>query len=62
MPIFKINSTSLVWIKEIPLDFEKDLQKITEDNLDAIFGLDFVSSEFSLHQFRIDTLAFDKET
>jgi len=62
MPIFKINNTSLAQIKEASLDFEKDLQKITEDNLETIFGLYFVSSEFSLHQFRIDTLAFDKET
>lgn len=62
MPIFKISNTSLAQIKEVSLDFEKDLQKITEDNLETIFGLDFVSSEFSLHQFRIDTLAFDKET
>lgn len=62
MPTFKINNTNLAQIKEVSLDFERDLQKITEDNLEAIFGLDFVSSEFSLHQFRIDTLAFDKET
>ena len=62
MPIFKINNTSLIQIKEAFLDLEKDLQKITEDNLETVFGLGFVSSEFSLHQFRIDTLAFDKET
>jgi len=62
MPIFKINNSKLAPIKEISLSLEKDLQKITEDNLETIFGLDFVSSEFSLHQFRIDTLSFDKET
>lgn len=62
MPIFKIHNSNLTPIKEIPLAFEKDLQKITENNLKTIFGLDFVSSEFALHQFRIDTLAFDNET
>jgi len=41
---------------------ERDLQTVTESNLETIFGLDFVSTEFALHQFRIDTLAFDKET
>ncbi len=62
MPIFKIDNSKLTPIKETSLSLEKDLQKITENNLENIFGLDFVSSEFSLHQFRIDTLAFDKET
>lgn len=61
MPIFKINNSNLIPIKEISLSLEKDLQKITEDNLVSIFGLDFVSSEFSLQGFRIDTLAFDEE-
>jgi len=62
MPIFKIHNSTLISIKEISLALEKDLQKITENNLEIIFGLDFVSSEFALHQFRIDSLAFDKET
>jgi predicted transport protein len=62
MPIFKIHNSKLIPIKEISLSLEKDLQKITENNLETIFGLNFISSEFSLRQFRIDTLAFDKET
>ncbi len=62
MPIFKINNSKLTLIREDPFALEKNLQKITEKNLETIFGLEFVSSEFALHQFRIDTLAFDKET
>lgn len=61
MPIFKINNSNLIPIKEVSLSLEKDLQKITENNLETIFGLAFVSSEFTLRNFRIDTLAFDKE-
>lgn len=41
---------------------EKDLQNVTEKNLDVIFGLKFISSEFALQNFRIDSLAFDEET
>lgn len=62
MSIFKINNSNLVPIKEMSLSLEKDLQKITENNVETIFEINLVSSEFSLHQFRIDTLAFDKET
>ncbi|MBA3046836.1 hypothetical protein KKC83_01230 [Patescibacteria group bacterium] len=62
MPIFKIEDKKLISIKEIIIDLEKDLQKLTENNLEAVFGYKFISSEFSLHNFRIDTLAFDEET
>ena len=62
MPIFKIEDKKLVSIKEIIIDLEKDLQKLTENNLESVFGYKFISSEFSLHNFRIDTLAFDEET
>lgn len=61
MALFKIeNNERLEGIKEQPFKLEKDIQSLTEKNLKAIFGLDFVKSEFSLNNFRIDTLAFDK--
>lgn len=61
MPIFKISNNILLPIKELSIKLEKDLQILTEKNLKVIFDLKFVSSEFSLHSFRIDTLAFDEE-
>ena len=60
MALFKIeNNERLANIKEQPFKLEKDIQSLTEENLKSIFGLDFVKSEFSLNNFRIDTLAFD---
>lgn len=61
MAIFKKDKDKLKSINEIKIDLEKDIQKITEDNLDTVFGLEFVKTEFALGRFRIDTLAFDKE-
>lgn len=62
MALFKIeNNERLDYIKEQPFKLEKDIQSLTEKNLKSIFGLDFVKSEFSLNNFRIDTLAFDKD-
>lgn len=62
MALFKIeNNERLEGIKEQPFKLEKDIQSLTEKNLKSIFGLDFVKSEFSLNNFRIDTLAFDKD-
>lgn len=60
MALFKIEK-SLEYIKEKPFRLEKEIQEMTESNLKTILGLDFVKSEFSLNNFRIDTLAFDKE-
>ena len=60
MALYKIEK-KLEYIKEKPFRLEKEIQELTENNLKAIFGLEFVKSEFALNNFRIDTLAFDKE-
>ncbi len=62
MPIFKIKNRQLTPIKERSFDLEKDLQKLAEENLDTLFNLKFVSSEFQIEGYAIDTLAFDPET
>ena len=62
MAIFRKSGEKLIPVKELNFDLEKHIQKLTADNLENIFdGLEFVKSEFQLGQFRIDTLAFDKE-
>ncbi|GAA4442347.1 DUF5655 domain-containing protein [Pontibacter saemangeumensis] len=60
MALYKIGS-NLQHIKESSFKLEKEIQKLTEENLSTILKLDFVRTEFSLNNFRIDTLAFDKE-
>jgi predicted transport protein len=60
MPLYHINK-QLNLIRENPFTLEKDLQTLTENNLEKVFGLQLVKSEFALQKFRIDTLAYDKE-
>jgi len=62
MAIFAIKQNKLIRIKEISFKKEREIQRITEQNLKEIFGLEFVKSEFALGNLRIDTLAFDNET
>jgi len=62
MSIFKLENSKLFEIKEKKIDLERDIQKITEESLSTIFGLELIGTEFPLHNSRIDTLAFDKET
>ncbi len=60
MSLFKITN-KLEYIKDSPFKLEKEIQKLTEENLRLVFGLEFVKSEFQINNFRIDTLAFDPE-
>jgi len=61
MRLFQVNKNKLSRVKERPFKLEKDIQKLTEENLDPLFNLQFVASEFALNNLRIDTLAFDPE-
>lgn len=60
MALYRLGK-NLELIKESPFKLEKEIQKVTEENLSIILKLEFVRSEFALGGFRIDTLAFDKE-
>lgn len=62
MPLFSINQGKLDRINKINFKLEKEIQKLTEENLDEIFTLEFVRTEFQLNNLRIDSLAFDNET
>ena len=43
-----------------PFRYEKDIQNIVEKNLTQVFDLEFVCSEMTIKNFRIDTLCYDK--
>lgn len=62
MPIYKQNANKLVPVREKRIDLEKTVQGLVETNLEDVFGLQFVTTEFALNNLRIDTLAFDIET
>lgn len=62
MGLYKIEKGEVTRLKETPFKKEKDLQNLIEDNLDEIFSLVFIKSEFSVGNFRLDTVAYNKET
>jgi len=62
MALYSSQNQKLQIIKEESFKLEKDIQAITEKNLEYIFGLKFIKSEFSLNNLRIDTLAFDNDS
>ena len=62
MPIFIAEKDSLNRITEQPFIIERDLQRLVEKNINTIFGINYVSSEFELNDLRVDTVGFDNES
>ena len=62
MAIFKIEKSKLISIPEKKISLEKDIQKLTEENLETVLGYKFIASELKVDNFRFDTLAWDPET
>ena len=62
MKLYKIKGQSLEKIVNVPFKLEKEIQELVEGNTRTLFGLEFVTSEFSVDNFRIDTLCFDSES
>jgi len=69
MPVYRISKSKLEPLSKRKFDLEKDVQELTEQNLETLFGIKFVSGasnqEFHIpvqeQEFYIDTLAFDEE-
>ena len=62
MPIYNIQENNLSLIKKVNFKNERELQRLTENNLDELFNLKFIETEFQVDNLRIDTLAYDEET
>jgi predicted transport protein len=62
MPVFHNVDGKLKKLGLIPLDKEKALQKLIEENLLEVLDMGFISSEYqTTHGGRIDTLAIDSD-
>ena len=64
MPLFEITKTTLSTVDQTNFNVEKELQKLIENNLEAVFGCRFVATEFPTgeqHAGRIDTLALSED-
>jgi predicted transport protein len=62
LDLYKLNKSKLDEIKNVPFKLEKDIQTLVEENLEVLFGLEFVKSEFQLNGLRIDSLGFDQQS
>jgi predicted transport protein len=61
MALYTNQTGKIKEVKEKPFKLEKDIQKVFEENLPAIMGLELIKSEFTIKNKRIDTLAYDSQ-
>ena len=59
--LFQKDQNSLKEISSVDFKLEKDIQKLLENNLKAVFGLEFLETEFPLKDMRFDTVSYDEE-
>jgi len=62
MKLFSNNKGKLNVISATPFKLERDIQNLIENNSKKVFDIEFISSEFKIGDFRIDSLCFDNET
>ena len=62
MELYSIKRNKLNNVRLNPFKKEREIQDLVEENTETLFDVDFVSSEFKIGEFRIDTLCFDNET
>jgi hypothetical protein len=59
MPIFSKLNKTLTMINTLPMNKEKDLQRLLEDNLPEVLDMHLLASEYQTDGGRIDSLAVD---
>lgn len=61
MQLFENHEGALAPIEKDSFKLEREIQALIEPNMEILFGLEFVSSEFSVAEFRLDSLAYDEQ-
>ncbi|NVJ99925.1 MAG: hypothetical protein HWE12_00145 [Oceanospirillaceae bacterium] len=62
MLLFQEKLGELVPLEKDPFKLEREIQVLVERNIETIFSLELVKSEFSVGDFRLDSLAFDSQS
>jgi predicted transport protein len=61
MQLFQSKDDILSLIEGDSFKLERDIQYLVETNMEVIFGIEFVSREFTVGAFRLDSLSFDEK-
>ena len=61
MDLYKLKDSKLKSVQTKQFKLERDIQNIVEENTEQLFNLQLVKSEFTIKNYRIDSLCFDQE-
>ncbi|MQS89779.1 DUF5655 domain-containing protein [Companilactobacillus mishanensis] len=61
MELYNISNSNLKRVNSSNFKVERELQELIENNLENIMGIQFVASEFTIENYRLDTVAYDEE-
>tara|TARA_Y100000768_G_scaffold313539_1_gene248302 strand:+ start:2585 stop:3541 length:957 start_codon:yes stop_codon:yes gene_type:complete len=62
MDLYNLKNNKLEPVDSKSFELEKDIQGLIESNVDTLFNLEFISTEFTVGDFRLDSLCFDNES
>lgn len=60
MPLFTIKDAKLEKHISKPIDLERDIQRLIEQNMKEALDIDFIASEYSIQGGRMDSLGLDQ--
>ena len=61
MEVFNLKNDKVEEVNVKPFKLERDIQNLVEKNTETFFGLEFIYSELTVGNYRIDSLCFDNE-
>lgn len=59
--LFKLENKTIKKIVEKDFKLEKKIQSLVENNMNTLLGLEFITTEFQVDNFRLDSIGYDKE-
>jgi len=62
MDLYRIEGGGLEAVQSDQFKLEREIQTLVESNMESLFNIKLIASEFSVGDFRLDSLCFDEES
>ena len=62
MDLYRIDGGGLEAVQSDQFKLEREIQTLVESNMESLFNIKLIASEFSVGDFRLDSLCFDEES
>ena len=62
MDLYRVDGGGLEAVQSDQFKLEREIQTLVESNMESLFNIKLIASEFSVGDFRLDSLCFDEES